>query len=73
MDPGDHGHSAAQLLGNDSAALSETLNRWPGGDGAPDLAPQGTQEAIERWHALLQQAVNDGGLSLRLCSNAEGL
>ena len=31
VDPGDRSDSAAQLLGNDSAALSEALNRWPGG------------------------------------------
>ena len=60
VDPGEQGKRAAQLLGNDSAALSEALNRWPGGDGAPDLTPEGSQETIEHWQTLLQPAVNDG-------------
>ena len=60
IDPGDSPSLSPQLLGNDSAALSEALNRWPGGENAPDLAPADLVPAIETWHALLQPAVNDG-------------
>ncbi|MGC6482041.1 MAG: glutathione S-transferase C-terminal domain-containing protein [Synechococcus sp.] len=60
IDPGEQANSPASLLGNDSAALTAALNRWPGGDGAPDLAPDDCNEAIDQWQALLQSAVNDG-------------
>ena len=60
VDPGNDADITPRLLGNDSAALSEALNHWPGGDGAMHLAPTDLLPAIERWQTLLQPAVNDG-------------
>ncbi|WP_413744398.1 glutathione S-transferase C-terminal domain-containing protein [Synechococcus sp. MIT S9451] len=60
VDPGNDADITPRLLGNDSAALSEALNHWPGGDGAMNLAPTDLLPAIERWQSLLQPAVNDG-------------
>ena len=60
IDPGMGAEPTPQLLGNDSAALTETLNQWPGGDGAMDLAPAALEPGIQRWLQLLQPAVNDG-------------
>ncbi len=48
------------ILGNESAQLVELLNRWPATEHAPDLAPKQHFDAIDRWHRLLQPAVNDG-------------
>lgn len=59
VDPGEEG-DAPQLLGNDSAALTEALNRWPGSGTVPDLAPTPLTAAIDQWQNLLQPAVNDG-------------
>jgi len=60
IDPGRDTETAATLLGNDSAALTEALNRWPGGDGADNLAPAALAAPIARWQRLVQPAVNDG-------------
>jgi len=60
IDPGREAGLTPLLLGNDSAALTTTLNQWPGGDGAIDWAPAALAPGIQRWMQLLQPAVNDG-------------
>jgi putative glutathione S-transferase len=60
IDPSNGTNTSATLLSNDSAALTEALNRWPGGEGAEDLAPVTSAAAIAQWQQLLQPAVNDG-------------
>lgn len=60
IDPGREAGLTPLLLGNDSAALTTTLNQWPGGEGAMDWAPAALAPGIQRWMQLLQPAVNDG-------------
>ena len=60
IDPGRQAEAPPKLLGNDSAALTKTLNQWPGGEGALDWAPDALQPCIQDWLELLQPAVNDG-------------
>ncbi|MFS6828451.1 glutathione S-transferase C-terminal domain-containing protein [Cyanobium sp. ATX-6F1] len=49
-----------RIVANESAVLVDLLNHWPGPEDAPNLAPAGLSDPIQRWRELFQSAVNDG-------------
>ena len=59
IDPGDN-NTSATLLGNESAQLVETLNRWPNKNKNIDLAPSQHLKEIESWQNIFQDSLNNG-------------
>ncbi len=60
IDPIGSNGNKPKILGNESAQLIETLNKWPSTQEKLDLAPKELKKDINRWQDLLQQSVNNG-------------
>lgn len=48
---------AGRIVSNESADIVRMFGRFPG---VPDLCPEALQEQIDRWNALICEAVNNG-------------
>ncbi len=61
IDPCIHNKENPKLLGNESAQLVETLNKWPEKNrDINDLSPEDLNHEINSWQNMLQESVNNG-------------